>query len=125
MFFMCRKYVYDFIKFSVLRDYFQYLCVNCNNSTIYCLKCNKNLETLLHCAFFRCFTCKRLTRTTKIETITANNNEILQHLFRNNTQDQQTFRHYFNFGEQNNVVPFNMNISTPISRKFNLILKSR
>ena len=76
---------------------------------IYCLKCNRNLDILLHCAFFRCCNCKQLTRTTKIDTESTNNNEILQHLFKNNTQDQHSFKHYFNLNDSNNLMPYNIN----------------
>ena len=63
------------------------------------MKCNKNLEILLLSAYFKCVTCKRLSRTSKIETVNANNKEIYENLL-NTQSEQELFRQYFNLKDK-------------------------
>jgi len=103
-----------------LREHLQYFCEFCNASTPYCIKCNKALEVLLHCAYFRCFHCKCLVKRTKVEAICSNSNESLQLLFKNNNQDMQFFQNYFGQGNQTNnslFTPFNNQIVPSTSQQ--------
>jgi hypothetical protein len=105
----------DLVNLGHRETFFAYTCTSCFGKTFYCRRCNKVMDNLLSSTFFKCCTCKLLTKIIKRESVTIDDikpipmDSDIKNLFQNDNR--------FNPGNlfTNNSFMFNNNSFIPKS----------